>query len=135
MNTQANALRSQLLTPAVISAKRQIYWALRREFWESRWIYLTPLAVSALFLLGFLIHLPMHGLSALDTAKRETVIFPYDMAAGLLMGTFLFVAMFYCVETLQESGAIAASCSGSRCRSLMSRPCSQKQASRSWYFR
>ncbi|HKE33853.1 MAG TPA: hypothetical protein VKB66_01555 [Candidatus Acidoferrum sp.] len=102
MNTQANALRSQLLTPAVIPAKRQIYWALRREFWESRWIYLAPLAVSALFLLGFLIHLPMHGLSALDTAKRETVIFPYDMAAGLLMGTFLFVAMFYCVETLQR---------------------------------
>ena len=93
---------SQIVEPAMIPRTRQVYWALQREFWESRWIYLAPLAVAALFLLGFLIHLPIHGRSGLDPTKRETVIFPYDMAAGLLMGTFLFTAMFYCVETLQR---------------------------------
>jgi len=107
MSAQTNAMRdssaeSQIVAPAVISLTRQVYWALRREFWESRWIYLAPVAVAALFLLGFLIHLPMHGRTALDPSKRDTVILPYDMAAGLLMGTFLFVAMFYCVETLQR---------------------------------
>ena len=106
-STQTNAMQdssaeSQIVTPAVVPVTRQIYWALRREFWESPWIYLAPLAAAALFLLGFLIHLPMHGRSALDPANRDTVIFPYDAAAGLLMGTFLFVAMFYCVETLQR---------------------------------
>ena len=108
MSTQTNAmqdapLQSQFAASAVIPASRHIYWALRREFWENRYIYLAPLAVAALFLLGFLIHLPMHGVSALDPAqKREAIIQPYDMAAALLMGTFLFVAMFYCIETLQR---------------------------------
>ena len=112
MNMQANAMpdsrvESQV-APTVIPATQQIYWALRREFWESRWIYVAPLAVAALFLFGYLIsmiHLPreMRALSALDPAKqRETIILPYDMAAGLLMGTYLLVAMFYCVETLQR---------------------------------
>ncbi|HEY6946124.1 MAG TPA: hypothetical protein VI431_13365 [Candidatus Acidoferrum sp.] len=108
MNSQTNVmpnppLESHFAAARVISATQQIYWALQREFWESRWIYLAPLAVAALFLLGFLIHLPMHGVSALDAAKqREKIIEPYDMAAALLMGTFLFVAMFYCIETLQR---------------------------------
>jgi len=106
MNTQTNAsppLESQAVALKVIPVTQHIYWALRREFWESRWIYLAPVAVAALFLLGFLIHLPMHGLSALDPAgKRQSLIEPYDMAAALLMGTFLFVAMFYCIETLQR---------------------------------
>jgi ABC-2 type transport system permease protein len=101
-------LESQVAARTVIPATRQVYWALRREFWESRWIYLAPMAVAALFLFGYLItivHLPheIRTLSALDAAKqRDTVIQPYDMAAALLMGTFLFVAMFYCVETLQR---------------------------------
>ena len=108
MSTQTNAMpnplpESHLAAPRVISSTEQIYWALRREFWENRYIYFAPLAVAALFLLGFLIHLPMHGVSALDPAqKREAIIQPYDMAAALLMGTFLFVAMFYCIETLQR---------------------------------
>jgi ABC-2 type transport system permease protein len=108
MSTQTNAmqdapLQSQFAAPAVIPASRHIYWVLRREFWENRYIYLAPLAVAALFLLGFLIHLPMHGLAALDPAQpRETIIQPYDMAASLLMGAFILVAAFYCIETLQR---------------------------------
>lgn len=108
MNSQTNVmpnppLESHFAAPRVISATQQMYWALRREFWESRWIYLAPLAVVALFLLGFVIHLPMHGLSHLDPSRQHnTVIEPYAMVAALLMGTFLFVAMFYCVETLQR---------------------------------
>jgi ABC-2 type transport system permease protein len=113
MNTQTNVLpdpplESQVRAPALIPAARHAYWALRREFWESRSIYLAPLAVAALFLVGFLvtlIHLPhvMRALSALDPAKqRDTIIEPYDMAASLLMGTFILVALFYSIETLQR---------------------------------
>ena len=32
-----------------------MYWAVRRELWENRSIYLAPLAVAALILVGFLI--------------------------------------------------------------------------------
>ena len=114
MSTQMNGMRdssleSQAVAPAVIPATRHIYWALRRELWENRFIYLAPLAVSALFLFGFLIfsmthlHRDMHGLSSLDPDKQhEAIILPYDMVAGLLMGTFLLVAVFYCIETLQR---------------------------------
>jgi len=114
MSTQANAMpdsptRSQIVAPAVIPLTRQIYWALRREFWENRFIYLAPLGVAALFLFGYVIHSMIHpggGMRALSTLapgkQRDAIIEPYDMAAALLMGTFLFVAMFYCVETLQR---------------------------------
>lgn len=108
MSTQTNAiqdapLQSRFAAPAVIPTSRNIYWALRREFWENRYIYLAPLAVAALFLLGFLIHLPMHGVSGVDPAQpRDAIIQPYDMAASLLMGAFILVAAFYCIETLQR---------------------------------
>jgi ABC-2 type transport system permease protein len=113
MNTGTNVLpdspvRSPVGAPTAIPATQEFYWALRREFWESRSIYLAPLAVAALFLVGFLIslvHLPreMRALTGLDPDKqRGAIIEPYDMAAALLMGTFILVAMFYCIETLQR---------------------------------
>ena len=101
-------LASPVRAPTLIPATQHFYWALRREFWESRSIYLAPLAVAALFLAGFLIsliHLPheMGALAALAPARqRDTIIQPYDMAAALFMGTFIFVAMFYSIETLQR---------------------------------
>jgi ABC-2 type transport system permease protein len=113
MNTQTNAvqdapLRSQAATPAVIPATRHVYWALQREFWENRSIYLAPLAVAGVALFGFLITLPhlppnMRAASALDPMQQHHKIEqPYDIAAALLMGTFLFVALFYCIEALQR---------------------------------
>ena len=114
MSAQANTMRdssaeSQILAPAVIPVTRQIYWALRREFWENRFIYLAPLGVAALFLFVFLIHSMIHGhgglrgLSTLASDKlHETIIGPYDIVAALLMGAFLLLAVFYCIETLQR---------------------------------
>ena len=114
MSTQTNAMpasstESQFVAPKVIPVTRQVYWALRREFWENRYIYLAPLGVAALFLFGFLIHSMIHpaggvrGLSTLAPDKQhEAIIAPYDMAAGLLMGAFILVAAFYCIETLQR---------------------------------
>ena len=114
MSTQTNAMPdssagSQILAPAVIPVARQVYWALRREFWENRFIYLAPLGVAALFLFGFVIHSMVHpaagvrNLSTLAPDKRhEAIIEPYDMAAALLMGAFILVAVFYCIEALQR---------------------------------
>jgi ABC-2 type transport system permease protein len=114
MTTQPNAmpdapLESQALTPAAIPATRHIYWALQREFWENRSIYLAPLAVAGVVLFAFLItgahHLPqeMRTASALNSMQMHRKIEePYDLAAGLLMGTFLIIAVFYCIEALQR---------------------------------
>src|SRR5207245_11202366 len=64
--------------------------------------------LAPLLLFGFLlsiIHLPheMRALAGLDPAKqRDTILQPYDMAASLLMGTFILITMFYCIEALQR---------------------------------
>ena len=111
MNTQTNAqpespLESQVNAPAVISAKRRMYWSVRRELWEYRSIYIAPLAVAALFLFGFTIstiHLPskMRGASALDPMKQHEVLdMPYELAAALIMGTAFIVGIFYSLDAL-----------------------------------
>jgi ABC-2 type transport system permease protein len=111
MNTQSNAmpespLDSQGIAPAVIPASRLMYWSVRRELWESRSIYIAPIAVAALILVGFLIstiHLPekMRAAVALSPMQqRELIEQPYDFAALLIMGTTFLVAVFYCLEAL-----------------------------------
>jgi ABC-2 type transport system permease protein len=116
MNTPPNAMPessrdsqindSRIAAPAVLAATRPVYWSLRRELWENRSIYIAPLAIAALILFGFMIstiHLPdkMRAASALDPMKlHEMIEQPYDFAELLLMGTFLIVAVFYCLDAL-----------------------------------
>jgi len=99
---------SLAIAPAEIPAIRLMYWAVRRELWENRSIYIAPVAVAAVILFGSLIStvvLPhkVRALSALDQAhQRHAVVAHYNVAAALLMGTFLIVAVFYCIEALQR---------------------------------
>jgi ABC-2 type transport system permease protein len=109
MNTQSEALQpleANVALPVVIPASRRIYWSVRRELWEVRAIYLAPLAVAALCLLGFLIsaiHAPiqMRDAMALDPMRhQELVQQPYTFAAFFLMAISFIVAMFYCLDAL-----------------------------------
>jgi ABC-2 type transport system permease protein len=111
MNIQSNAMPesprdSQERAPAVISATRRMYWSVRRELWESRSIYIAPLAVATLILAGFLIsaiHLPdkMRATLALNPMQQHELIEkPYNFAALLIMGTTFIVAVFYCLDAL-----------------------------------
>lgn len=111
MNTQSNAmpespLESQVSAPAVISVTRRMYWSVRRELWESRSIYIAPLAAAAVFLFGFLIHTiilrrSMHGVWALNSAQQDDVFAkPYEFAAALIMGTAFIVGIFYSLDAL-----------------------------------
>jgi ABC-2 type transport system permease protein len=105
-NTVPGSFEAKTVAPAALSATRPMYWSIRRELWESRSLYIAPLAAAAVFLLGFLIstiHLPqkMRALSTLDLAhKRQAIAMPYDMAAGLLMLTAMVVGAFYCLDAL-----------------------------------
>ena len=98
---------SQAFAPAVLSAIRPLYWSVRRELWENRTIYIAPLAVAAVLLVGFvigLIALPGHRMSrvlALDPAKQRAALeLPYQVAAGLIMGTAFIVGIFYSLDAL-----------------------------------
>jgi len=112
MNTQSKAmpesLEGQRAAAATLPETRPFLWSLRRELWENRYVYLAPLGVAAVFLLGFLIsmiHLSakMRGLSLADPMRyREEIVMPYDIIAGVLMVTTILVNVFYCVEALQS---------------------------------
>ena len=110
MNTHSNAIpvnpaEARVVTPAVIPASQSLAWCVRRELWESRSIYLAPMAVAALFLLGFLLglfRLP-HRLraAALDPAQQYKLMTqPYEFAALLIMFTTFVVTIFYCLDAL-----------------------------------
>ena len=109
MNTQSNAIPDTpvetLVTAATaIPESRRMYWSVRRELWENRSIYLAPLAVSGLILLGFLMSM-LRGIRWAFTTGRpislhEALTMPYNFAALLIMGTTLIVAVFYCLDAL-----------------------------------
>jgi len=106
MNTPSNVMpespvASQVIAPALIPASRLLYWSIRRELWEYRSIYVAPLAAAAILLFGFLISLPHHlrGVKTLDQA-HGVLDTPYELAAGLIMGTGFIVGIFYSLDAL-----------------------------------
>jgi ABC-2 type transport system permease protein len=108
MNMQTDAMSpiESRVAPAVIPQSRRLYWSVKRELWENRWLYLAPLAVAALFLAAFLIsaiHPPrhMHVESTLSSSQpQEPLEQPYTIAALFMMGTTFIVAAFYCLDAL-----------------------------------
>lgn len=107
MSTLANAISdSPAMAPANISTLQLFDWSVRRELWENRYLYLAPLAVAALIVLGFalgLAQLPdtLRAVSALDAMQQHARIEqPYAFAALLLMGTTFLVGLFYCLDAL-----------------------------------
>ena len=112
MTTQSNALTqhpldTQEIAPAAISPTRTFYWSVRRELWENRSIYIAPLAVAAVYMLGFLISLfwlprSLRGLEALHEATPQSIALamPYSHAAMLIMMVGFLVGIFYSLDAL-----------------------------------
>jgi ABC-2 type transport system permease protein len=105
-NAVPNAFAANAAEPRAISATQRMYWCICRELWESRSLYIAPLAVAALFLLGFLIslfHMPdktRAALAADPMQLHEFIEQPYDFAALLIMGATFIVGIFYCLDAL-----------------------------------
>lgn len=85
---------------------RRFGWALRRELWENRWLYLAPLGIAGALALGFLglaLWRPGHVTGASSVAGAHgaaAVVEPYAMVAGLMMLVGLLVAAIYCMDAL-----------------------------------
>jgi ABC-2 type transport system permease protein len=85
-----------------------VYWSLRRELWESRSIYLAPLGVAAVFLLGFAMStfgLPARMRAALASVRmhqQDMITQPYNLAALLIMAATFLVSLLYCIDALQS---------------------------------
>ena len=105
MNTQSNAMPesfgSQGTAPATMSATRPMYWAIRREVSEYRSIYIAPLAVAGLALLGFLIATIGRAMASPSLAQRRAVLEePYHFATALILGSAFIVGFFYSLDAL-----------------------------------
>jgi ABC-2 type transport system permease protein len=86
---------------------RPFYWSIRREIWENRSLYLAPLIVAAVIIIGFMftaISLPERRRAVLlldDPARQQAAIeMPYSMAAMMIMFTSFIVGIFYCLDCL-----------------------------------
>ncbi len=95
--------------PATLHATRPLYWAMRRELWENRSLYIVPLIVAALVLIAYVIsatrtqHRPPAAaiLSALDPVQQGLLLaVPYGISALAVINITIIVACFYCLDAL-----------------------------------
>src|SRR6185369_5362535 len=105
MNTQSNAtappLGAQSVAPADIPALRQFYLSVQRELWENRSLYIAPLAVAGLFLLGVVLNMiRFYALSPFTPGGLREITPPFDLVAVLMMIVTFLVALFYSLEAL-----------------------------------
>jgi ABC-2 type transport system permease protein len=94
-------------SPAVVlSPTRPAYWSVRRELWENRSIYIAPLAVAAVYAIGFLVSLlrlprSLREMEAFDPVHQTHMLAQlYAHAAMLLMLTGFLVGIFYSLDAL-----------------------------------
>ncbi len=111
MNTQSNTVPesssdSQAITPVAMPATRPMYWSVRREVWENRSIYVVPLIVAAVQVIGFAISTigladRRRAVLLLDPAhQRAAIEQPYDLAAMMMIFIVFIVGVFYCLDAL-----------------------------------
>ena len=120
MTIQSNAVPDsprdpQAVASVPIAATQPMYWSIRRELWENHSIYIAPLAVAAVYLLGFgisVIWLPhnmrevwmphtMREMAALKvTDSLIGLAMPYAHAALLIGFTAFLVGIFYSLDAL-----------------------------------
>jgi ABC-2 type transport system permease protein len=107
MNTESNPVNELPNNSSVaVGETPTFYWSVKRELWENKSIYIAPLIVAAVILLGALIssgHLPERRRAAmlLDESHRQAAIqIPYDIVAMMILITAFIVGFFYCLDAL-----------------------------------
>jgi len=109
MSTSSNAMpdspvESRETAATALSPNRPFVWCVRRELWENRSVYLAPLAVAGVVLVGFVLsatagiwrsHLHIDA-----TATPDKLADPYGFAAAFILGTAFIVSFFYSIDCL-----------------------------------
>ena len=99
---------ANMIVPDALSATRPMYWSIRRELWEYRSIWIAPIVVSSVALIGFLVTIPglperaraLSGPGDMESAHMA-IHAPYAAAAMLALATAFVVGVFYSLEAMQ----------------------------------
>jgi ABC-2 type transport system permease protein len=83
-------------------------WAIRRELWENRWLWIVPAAIAVVLVVAFAAHalyrLPDQVAAVVDSVvtahTHELLLEPYDLVAIVMMGVGLVLAFVYCIDAL-----------------------------------
>ncbi len=110
MNTQSNPATDFPHPPqrSAPAPTRPFYWSVRRELWEHRSLYVAPLAIAGVALVGFMISLlhlqqTMQELPALKPEAQHIVLaMPYAHVGMLLVLVTVLVGLFYCQDALHS---------------------------------
>jgi len=90
-----------------MAARRTYLWSVRRELWENRSIWIAPLVVVGVILVGFIFSLVRFverflQTAALAPAKQAAVHAEiYDFATMAVIVASMVVGVFYCLGALQ----------------------------------
>jgi len=89
-----------------MSPAQLVYWSLRRELWENRFIYVVPLIVAAVFLSAFTIgaiRVPLqHYAASRPLTPARLLEGALQFASLVMMLTYLVVAVIYCLGALHN---------------------------------
>ena len=81
---------------------KSVVWAVRRELWENRSIYIAPMVVGGAVIVAAIIAtlagMSRHGMRF--HTDRHSLMQHYEMAGLAVMGAALIVAIFYCLDAL-----------------------------------
>jgi ABC-2 type transport system permease protein len=86
--------------------KGAFYWSVRRELWEHRSVWATPLAVAAFVVVASFVAASGHvqkagNLSALPPDKLQPIVLmPLTIAASVILLLSFIVSAFYCLDAL-----------------------------------
>src|SRR5579862_2926659 len=105
MTMEADAGSSSAAGTAAMPATqptRPYYWSVRRELWESRAVWIVPLAAAGLVLFGFITSLARtpHTLKVVSKLTPEKLMAirmaPFGIAAVAIILASVVVGVFYC---------------------------------------
>lgn len=103
---EPQAAGSPTVARAMPSSAQLLYWSVRRELWENRYLYIAPLIVAAVFLLGVVIGAARLGhVHFTRPPTMGSLQGPFIFASLVLMLTYLIVAAIYCLGALHNERA------------------------------
>jgi ABC-2 type transport system permease protein len=86
---------------------RPIYWSVRRELWENRWLYIAPAGIAAFTLVVFVasaLRQPNRVAASLAIKPADSLAMLANTGLGgpmVIMMAALLIGLFYSLEALQ----------------------------------